>query len=126
VCCHRRRFLNLRYKEIDVDKERRITAARLDEILRRQNPPAFGRTYQPSILPTTAEAPPMSRPAWVKSTDLERKISTLSGPERAATVIALYQPKLFDLQEQRVLPADTAPHPLTGHPSAEGMDLPFF
>lgn len=67
--------------------ERKLTVARLTEILRRQRPQVFGTGYEPSIKATREEAPIGSRPATVYSTLIGRDIHTLSGPERAALVI---------------------------------------
>ena len=105
---------------------RHLTRARLNEILRRQNPPRFGTGYEPAIKATREEAPSISRPAWVWSEFLGRYISTLSGPERSFLPLALYSPALFELQEQRMLPFLPANHPLHGHPFAVGMHLPAF
>ena len=41
--------------------------SRLNEILRRQDPPAWGPTYDPAIRAIREEAPPRSRPAQVWS-----------------------------------------------------------
>lgn len=103
---------------------RNLTEARLTEILRRQDPPAFGPGYEPAIKPTREEAPSRSRPAPVWVDRLGRDVSTLSWPERAVLAIILYCClKLFDLQEQRMLPFLPGAHPLHGHPLAAGMNL---
>ncbi|MGC4062793.1 MAG: hypothetical protein QM749_18945 [Aquabacterium sp.] len=39
-------------------------------------------------------------------------------------MLALMNPALFELQEQRMLPVEARPHPLSGHPVAVGMVLP--
>lgn len=103
-----------------------ITEQRLREILRRQDPPRFGPGYEPAIKAVREEAPPLSRPADVWSEQLQRNICTLSGPERAVLPFVLKHPKLLDLQEERMLPYNPAPHPLHGHPLAIGMVLPSF
>lgn len=105
---------------------RRLTEARLRTILARQDPPAFGRNYQPAIRAVREEAPAQSRFAMVWSSVVDREISTLSRPEKWVLYIVLYCPWLFDIQEQRMLPYLPAPHPLTGHPHARGMKLPSF
>lgn len=103
---------------------RNLTEARLTEILRRQDPPTFGPGYEPAIKPTREEAPSRSRPAPVWVDKLGRDVSTLSWPERAVLAIILYCClKLFDLQEQRMLPFLPSAHPLHGHPLAAGMNL---
>jgi hypothetical protein len=103
---------------------RNLTEARLAEILRRQDPPTFGPGYEPAIKPTREEAPSRSRPAPVWVDKLGRDVSTLSWPERAVLAIIIYCClKLFDLQEQRMLPFLPGVHPLHGHPLAAGMNL---
>lgn len=105
---------------------RRLTEARLRTILSRQDPPAFGRDYDPSIRAVREEAPDRSRFAKVWSARVEREISTISRPEKWVLYIVLYCPWLFDIQEQRMLPYLQAPHPLAGHSRAAGMKLPNF
>lgn len=101
-----------------------ITESRLREILRRQDPPRFGPGYEPAIKAVREEAPPLSRPADVWSEQLQRNICTLSGAERAVLPFVLKHPNLIELQEERMLPYNPAPHPLHGHPRALGMGLP--
>ncbi len=103
---------------------RQLTRARLTEILRRQDPPAFGPTYEPAIKATREEAPSNCRPAFVWSDRLQREISTLSEPERDVLAIVLYADRFFELHEQRMLPILNSPHPLAGHPRAIGLELP--
>lgn len=105
---------------------RRLTEARLRTILSRQDPPAFGRDYDPAIRAAREEAPDKSRFAKVWSALVDREISTLSRPEKWVLYIVLYCPWLFDIHEQRMLPYLQARHPLSGHPRATGMHLPSF
>lgn len=105
---------------------RHLTEGRLREILRRQDPPVFGHAYEASIKPMRTEAPSRSRPAWVWSQRLGRRVSTLSQPERDVFCILDYHPGLFELQEQRMLPFLPTPHPLAGHHLAVGLVLPAF
>jgi hypothetical protein len=105
----------------------KLSAARLAEILRRQQTPSFGPTYEPSIRACREEAPSGSRFAEVWSCLLGRSVHTLSGPERAFLSVLLYcEFGLFELQEQRMLPYAPAAHPLEGHPQAAGLDLKRF
>lgn len=104
--------------------QRRMTLARLRQIMRRQDPPAWGAAYQPGIFATRDEAPSISRAVQLWSEKLQRYVHGLSGPEQAALILALHHPQLFELQEQRMLPMEKRPHPLTGHPRATGMSLP--
>jgi len=103
---------------------RNLTETRLSEILRRQDPPKFGPEYEPAIKPTREEAPSNSRPAPVWAEKLGRDVSTLSRAERAVLAIILYCClRLFELQEQRMLPFLPGSHPLLGHPLAAGLSL---
>lgn len=106
--------------------KRRMTIERFREILRRQDPPAFGKDYEPSIKALTAEAPPGSNNGRIWSEVIQREIHFLSRPEELVVPILLYCPLLFDLQEQRMLPFLPAQHPLEGHPRAARMLLPSF
>jgi len=104
-----------------------ITEARLKTVLRRQEPPGWGRGYEPGIKATREEAPPGSRPSTVWSSHLERNVHLLSLAERAVLMIILYlAPRvgLFELHEQRMLHFNPARHPLATHPKARGMALP--
>ena len=103
---------------------RKLTQARLAEILRRQDPPRFGTGYEPAIKATREEAPSKSRPAPVWVNKLGREVSTLSQPEREVLAVIVYCcPRLIDIQEQRMLPFLPGLHPLHGHPMAVGLNL---
>lgn len=101
-----------------------MTLARLKEILRRQDPPSFGKDYLPAIRASRAEAPSRSRPAQVWSEKLQRYCHVLSSVEQKALLLALYHPALFELQEQRILSIEPSPHPLTQHPPYRSLPLP--
>ena len=103
----------------------RLTEARLRKILSRQNPPKWGSKYEPSIKATREEAPSVSRFTEIWSDLLGRYISVLSTHEEHVLHIVLYCDRLFELQEQRMLPTLPAPHPLTGHPLAAGLQLDY-
>lgn len=102
----------------------KLTLARLKEILRRQDPPQWGKQYDPAIRATREEAPSRSRPAQVWSERLDRYCHTLSLVEQKVLLLALFNPQLFELQEQRMLATETRPHPLAGHSLATGLELP--
>jgi len=102
----------------------RPSAERLRQILERQDESRFGPDYQPAILATRREAPTISRPSTARSLKLGRDVHLLALPERAAALLALYHPDLFDLHEQKMLSVDPRPHPLSGHPNAAGVRLP--
>ncbi|HEY4080551.1 MAG TPA: hypothetical protein VGM81_07635 [Burkholderiaceae bacterium] len=101
-----------------------MTLARLAQIYERQDPPAWGSMYQPSIKATREEAPAISCAAEMWSEKLQRYVHALSSPEQKAVLLALFCPQLFELQEQRMLPLGRRPHPLAGHPRAVGLDFP--
>jgi hypothetical protein len=97
---------------------------RLKTILDRQDPPRWGEAYLPAILATREEAPSRSRPAIVHSSKFKRDCHVLSSVELKALILALYNPSLFEIHEQRMLPFRPSAHPLQGHPCAAGMPLP--
>lgn len=99
-----------------MSKSTHPSLARLMHFLSRQDPPAFGREYVPSILATREEAPSTSRFAQYFAPRLHRIVHFLSRPEQRVGLILLYCPWLFDVQEQRLIHFDTRPHPLHGHP----------
>ncbi|WP_018609912.1 hypothetical protein [Uliginosibacterium gangwonense] len=101
----------------------RPTLARLRQILDRQAVRRWGAEYQPATRFSIGELPSESRPSALRSALVGRDIVTLSLPERAAALVALHNPNLFDLQEQRMLEVCAAPHPLVGHPTAIGCNL---
>ncbi|MEW8509191.1 MAG: hypothetical protein AB2598_21135 [Candidatus Thiodiazotropha sp.] len=107
-----------------MSKTTKPNIGRLREILRRQDPPGWNKDYIPAILAERAEAPPKSRFARVWSPVFHRHIHVLSGVELAVLFIILYYPRLFELQEQRMLAMEPRPHPLEGHPAVSVEDLP--
>jgi hypothetical protein len=104
--------------------QRRMTFARLQQIHRRQDPPAWSPDYQPGIFATREEAPSVSRAAQMWSQKLQRYVHALSATEQTAVRLALFYPDLFEVQEQRMLPVKPQQHPLSGHARAVGLDLP--
>ncbi|NTV94164.1 MAG: hypothetical protein HGA75_01960 [Thiobacillus sp.] len=107
-----------------MSKPKYLTIARLKEVLRRQDPPQWGSTYDPAIRATREEAPARSRFAQVWSERLGRYCHALSSIEEKALLLALFHPMLFELQEQRMLATEPRLHPLAGHASAVGTELP--
>jgi hypothetical protein len=104
-------------------KPRHLCQSRLKEILRRQDPPKYGKDYDPAMRATREEAPERSRPAQVWSDALERYCHVMSSVEQKALLVALFHPALFELQEQRMLATEARPHPLSGHPLSVGLSL---
>lgn len=105
-------------------KETRPSARRLTQILERQDPPGFGANYRTAIKASREEAPANSRPAWVWWEKGQRELSTLSAVERSVLLICLYQPRLWEVYDQYMLPMWPRAHPLAGHPKAAGLILP--
>lgn len=89
-------------------------------IMDRQSRFEWGEKYVPSTLAVPREAPKGSRISRLHSRKLGRTLHLLSGPEKVFAQLALYQPALFELHEQKMLwPVDTR-HPLHGHTLAKG------
>lgn len=105
-------------------KKRNLTITHLREILRRQGPPKWGALYEAGIRANREEAPSLSRASQLWSESLGRYVHALSSIETKAAMLALWNPSLFELHEQRMLAMEPAPHPLTGHPRADGRTFP--
>ena len=100
---------------------------RLRTIMERQSITAWGADYQPSSYTTIREAPGKSRPSRLTCAKLDgRELHTQSKPERAAALLALYHPNVFDLHEQKILFMKPHQHPLVGHPRALGLNFASF
>lgn len=98
--------------------------ANLREIIKRQDPPQWGAAYDPAIRATREEAPSRSRASKIWSEKLGRYCHALSSVEQKAILLALFNPALFELQEQRILSTEPRPHPLASHPWVVGESLP--
>jgi hypothetical protein len=105
-------------------KTTRPSAARLKEILRRQDPPAWGKDYIPAIRATREEAPSRSRPSQIWCEQIQRHVHALSDPEKFACLMAMFHPWLFELQEQRMLHYLQSAHPLDSHARGAGVIRP--
>lgn len=103
-----------------------ISVERLKTILKRQSSNAWGKDYEPAIKATVREAPRKSRPSTLIWEKIHREIHLLSPAERAAALLAMYHPRLLDINEQRMLHTTPFVHPLHGHPLSAGMELPAF
>lgn len=123
---------------------------RLETILRRQDPPAWGAKYTPGMLASREEAPSTSRPSTLSSSALERKEYARSFPEhhsfdhlysfessepcrahhamssteRDLLIFALYHPSVFDVHEQAMLSCTPRQHPLQNHPEHGSKNWP--
>lgn len=91
--------------------------ARLRTIIARQQPKKWGASYVPAQLATVGEGPSLGELSTVPSRLVRRDIHCLSRGERAAALLALYHPKLYDLNEQFMLERTESYHPLTSHPT---------
>lgn len=106
-------------------KREQRTDEKLQELQRRQPSGGYGKCYQAAQTATIGEAPNVSSAVILYSTKLEREVHLLSKPEFKAALIALYNDRLFDLQEQRLLSIDADLHPLQKHPKNQCQDLPY-
>lgn len=104
--------------------QKHLSLRRLQEVLRRQDPPKWGADYDPGIRATREEAPSGSRYLQLWSERLQRYVHALSRVESPAVMLALMNPALFELHEQRMLSMEPRPHPLASHPMAVGLNLP--
>lgn len=97
---------------------------RFSLIMTRQSRFEWGGEYVPSTLAIPREAPKGSRNSRLRSRKLGRTLHLLSRPEKLFTQLALYNPNLFELHEQKMLWPIHAPHPLRGHPLTKGTFPP--
>ena len=102
---------------------RTLTVSRVDQIASRQFPIRHGADYIPAILATREEAPAISRPAIRYSQRLGRDFHALSVPELKAIVLALYHPRVFDVQENYAYNHGPGTHPLASHPLGCALQL---
>jgi hypothetical protein len=92
--------------------------------MERQIPRRFGCDYIPSIFATREEAPSKSRPAKIRSLHFHRVLHALGEPELYAIFLAMFNPGVIDIHEQRMLDRFEAPHPLFGMPNVDATALP--
>lgn len=96
------------------------------KIYARQKTGMFGAAYTPAIQATKFEAPRISWATIMRSERLGRSLHLLSSAEKQAALLALYNPFVFDLHEQKMLWATSSEHPLYGHQASAGMLLKSF
>lgn len=92
-------------------------------IVGRQGRFKWGENYSAGIYAVPGEAPKGSRVCRLNSRKLGRSLHLLSTPERIFAQLALYNPDVFELHEQKMLSPVPDIHPLQGHPLAAGLDL---
>lgn len=102
----------------------KLNVATVREWFRRQPADRFSPSYEPAMRATREEAPRKSIPCRFQCRKLGREIHALSQAELQFSLIALYHPDLWELQEQRILSMMPAPHPLFSHQKACGRHLP--
>lgn len=102
-----------------------LSLKRLKVIRKRQEDPAWGSEYEPSIRAERSEAPSMSYAVKLRARKVPgRDIHLLSTGEVAAALLGLYHPDVVGLQEQRALMPDDRPHPLHNFRGAIAGGLP--
>lgn len=99
-------------------------SGRLDLFFDRQGGFEWGDTYEPAIQAWPREAPRGSRISRMNSRLLNRTVHLLSRTERVLAQLALMNPNLIDLHEQKLLSVGPCMHPLYGHPLSKGEELP--
>lgn len=95
----------------------------LFRIIGRQGRFKWGDNYLAGIYAVPGEAPKGSRICRLNSRKLGRALHLLSTPERIFAQLALYNPDVFELHEQKMLSPIPHVHPLQGHPLAAGLEL---
>ncbi|MBS1140349.1 MAG: hypothetical protein H6R13_1802 [Proteobacteria bacterium] len=86
--------------------------------------PKWGADYLPSHFLSDPDTPKVTRPSEVFWPLVARYIQAQALTERPFILLALHCTWLSELLEQKMLPFNSAPHLLTGHPRAEGLVLP--
>lgn len=92
-------------------------------IIGRQGRFKWGDNYLAGMYAVPGEAPKGSRICRLNSRKLGRALHLLSTPERVFAQLALYNPAVFELHEQKMLSPVPDVHPLQGHPLAAGLKL---
>lgn len=100
-----------------------ISEKTLKRIKDRQAHFRWGDEYEPAIFAVPGEAPKTSRICRLNSRKLGRTLHLLSIPERVFTQLALFNPAVFEIHEQKMLHPGPHVHPLHGHPFALGLSL---
>lgn len=103
----------------------KVNIQRLTAIRKRQAVDHWGKDYVAAIFATPKEAPGISRPSILVPEKLGgRDMHLLSLPEKAAGLLALYDPNTWEIHEEKVLSTGPRPHFLFGHPRALGTHWP--
>jgi hypothetical protein len=91
---------------------------------RQAGPTRWLGDYQPANMIGDADCPRQTRPSSLCDPCLKRCLQAQAGTERPFILLALHNPNLLDLHEQKMLFFSPAPHPLSNHIAARGMQLP--
>lgn len=120
-------YLRTHYFDILGMAQTKITWERLLQIKRRQWQDRWSPHYVAAIFADPHEAPGISTAAILRPRKLGgRELHSLSFNETCAALLALYNPRCFEIFDQRVLSPTPRPHLLCGHPKADGIALPSF
>lgn len=103
----------------------KITESRLRLINFRQQNDNWGADYTASIQATPKEAPSISQASILTPSKLGgRQVHCLSVSETSAALLALYNPNVWDLHEQRALSVTPRAHYLYARGTCRGVTLP--
>lgn len=103
----------------------KINIQRLTAIRKRQGQDNWGGSYVAAIHATPKEGPGISRPSILVPEKLGgRDMHLLSLPEKAASMLCLYDPDTWEVHEQKILSTGPRPHFLFGHPRGHGIQWP--
>lgn len=112
-------------EQLDNMANARISESRLRTIRERQCKDKWGPDYQAAIRADPTEAPGLSTGSILRPSKLGgREFHTLSRPETWAALLALYNPAVWDVHEQRILNPTPRAHFLFGHERARGLSYP--
>lgn len=96
--------------------------SRYTKLRERQPTTGWVADYQAGQRATREESPSISRPSILSQFNrFGRELHAHSIPERSAILLALFNPKVFDLREQYVLNPTPSPHPFAGHARFVGV-----
>lgn len=100
-----------------------ISEKTLKRIKDRQGSFHWGDQYVPAFFAVPGEAPKISRVCRLNSRRFGRTLHLMSIPERIFTQLALFNPAVFEIHEQKMLHPMPHVHPLQGHPLTMGASL---
>jgi hypothetical protein len=108
----------------DTMAQTKINWSRLLQVRERQREDRWSPHYVAGIFADAREAPGISSATILRPKKLgSREVHTLSHSETCSALLALYNPNCWELFDQRALSPVPRPHPLQGHPKADGLVL---